>query len=30
MPSRQMLMALTDPLRRLALIHEVLQREQVI
>ena len=30
MPSRHMLMALTDPLRRLALIHDVLQREQVI
>jgi Lon protease-like protein len=30
MPSRQMLMMLPDPLQRLALIHEVLQREQVI
>ena len=30
MPSRQMLMELTDPLRRLALIHEVLSREQII
>jgi Lon protease-like protein len=30
MPSRHMLMALPDPLQRLALIHEVLQREQVI
>lgn len=30
MPSRQMLMELVDPLRRLALIHEVLSREQVI
>jgi len=30
MPSRHMLMMLEDPLRRLALIHEVLQREQVI
>ena len=30
MPSRHMLMTLTDPLRRLALIHEILQREQVI
>ena len=30
MPSRQMLMTLADPLQRLALIHEVLQREQVI
>ena len=30
MPARQQLMALEDPLRRLALIHEALRREQVI
>lgn len=30
MPSRQMLMTLADPLKRLALVLEVLQREQVI
>lgn len=30
LPSRHMLMTIGDPLQRLALIHEVLQREQVI